>query len=174
MGVILFLIVLCALGFAGFLIYNADTKDDNQGVVLPIKQRFKNADDMQEQFKEAYLWACSVFGVYESVYDSIAYKSDCFRSLGIEYFTYYKVSEYRCLHYPYMSEIEERITDWRSSNQQEEFALGFISKINSIRNRVDVEEIRLFSKYNIPFKNLLTREFKVDNMQLFSLPQWLF
>lgn len=171
MGIILFLIVGCVLAFVGFIIYSVDTNKSNQGIILPTKQRFKSADDTQEQFKEAYLWACSVFGVYESIYDSIAYKSNCFRSLGIEYFTYYKVSEYRCLYYPYMSEIEERITDWRSSKQQEEFALGFISKINSIRNRVDVEEIRLFSKYNIPFKNLLTREFKVDNMQLFSLPQ---
>lgn len=171
MGIILFLIVGCVLAFVGFIIYSVDTNKSNQGIILPTKQRFKSADDMQEQFKEAYLWACSVFGVYESIYDSIAYKSNCFGSLGIEYFTYYKVSEYRCLHYPYMGEIEERIIDWRSSKQQEEFALGFISKINSIRNRVDVEEIRLFSKYNIPFKNLLTREFKVDNMQLFSLPQ---
>lgn len=78
--------------FVGFLIYNADTKGDNQGVVLPIKQRFKNADDMQMQFKEAYLWACSVFGVKKNVYDTL--DEDCVKypSLGVVYHTYYEVS----------------------------------------------------------------------------------
>lgn len=171
MGVILFLIVLCALGFVGFLIYSADTKGGNQGVVLPIKQRFKNADDMQRQFLEAYIWACCVFGVHENIYDNMNNEPRIARSLGVEYYTYYKVSEYRSLYYPYMSSIPEKITQWKDVEQQEKFAFGFISKVDRIRKSLDAEEVKLFTKYNIPFKNLLTREFEVNTMKLFSLPQ---
>lgn len=171
MGVALFLTILCALGFVGFLIYNADTKDDNQGVVLPIKQRFKNADDMQRQFKEAYLWACNVFGVKKNVYDTL--DEDCakYPSLGVVYHTYYEVSTstYSC--YPNIPQTNSRILVWDDVTQQEKFVVEFLGVVNKLRNCIDDEEVKLFTKYNIPFKNLLTREFEVNTMKLFSLPQ---
>lgn len=171
MGVILFLIILCTLGFVGFLIYTSDTKDDSQGVVLPIKSKFKNADDMQRQFLEAYIWACNMFGVKKNVYDTLY--EDCVKypSLGVVYHTYYEVSTstYSC--YPNIPQTNSSIRAWDNVTQQEKFVIEFLGIVNKLRNRIDVEEIKLFSKYNIPFKNLLTREFKVDNMQLFSLPQ---
>lgn len=170
MGVILFLIVLCALGFVGFLIYNADTKDDNQGVVLPIKQRFKNADDMQRQFKEAYLWACAVFGVRKSVYDVLDKNISEYPSLGIRYFTYYYVSKYS-ENYPNIPQTNSSIHTWGDVTQQEKFVIEFLGIVNKLRNCIDAEEVKLFTKYNIPFKNLLTREFEVNTMKLFSLPQ---
>lgn len=170
MGVVLFLIVLCALGFVGFLIYTSDTKDDNQGVVLPIKQRFKNADDMQRQFKEAYLWACVVFGVRKSVYDVLDENISEYPSLGINYFTYYYVSKYS-ENYPNIPQTNSYIRTWDNFIQQEKFVIEFLGIVNKLRNRIDVEEVKLFTKYNIPFKNLLTREFEVNNMKLFSLNQ---
>lgn len=171
MGEVLFLIVLCVLGFVGFLIYSADTKDDNQGVMLPIKQRFKNADDMQRQFKEAYLWACEMFGVKENVYDTL--DEDCakYPSLGVMYHTYYTVSGSTYYCYPNIPQTNNRVRTWDDLTQQEKFVVEFLEIVNKLRNRIDAEEVKLFTKYNIPFKNLLTREFEVNTMKLFSLPQ---
>ena len=170
MGVILFLIVLCALGFVGLLIYNANTKDVNQGVVLPIKQRFKNADDMQRQFLEAYIWACVVFGVRKNVYDILDEGVSEYPSLGINYFTYYYVSKYS-ENYPNIHKTNSSIRTWDNVTQQENFVIEFLGIVNKLRNSIDAEEVKLFTKYNIPFKNLLTREFEVNTMKLFSLPQ---
>jgi hypothetical protein len=171
MGVILFLIVLCALGFVGFLIYNADTKDDNQGVVLPIKQRFKNADDMQRQFLEAYIWACNVFGVKKNVYDTLYENCVKYPSLGVVYHTYYEVSTSTYSHYPNIPQTNNKVRTWDNVIQQEKFVIEFLGIVNKLRNSIDAEEVKLFTKYNIPFKNLLTREFEVNTMKLFSLPQ---
>lgn len=170
MGVILFLIVLCVLGFVGFLIYNANTKGGNQGVVLPIKQRFKNADDMQRQFLEAYTWTCNVFGVRKNVYDGLDEKISEYPSLGVNYFTYYYVSKYS-ENYPNIPQTNSSIRTWDNVTQQEKFVVEFLGIVNRLRNRIDDEEVKLFTKYNIPFKNLLTREFEVNTMKLFSLPQ---
>lgn len=170
MGVVLFLIVLCALGFAGFLVYNANTKDDNQGVVLPIKQRFKNAGDMQRQFLEAYIWACVVFGVRKNVYDDLDEKINEYPRLGISYFTYYYVSKYS-ENYPNIQKTVNGIRTWDDVTQQEKFVIEFLGIVNKLRNSMDAEEFKLFTKYNIPFRNLLTREFEVNTMKLFSLPQ---
>lgn len=171
MGEVLSLIVLCVLGFVGFLIYNANTKGGNQGVVLPIKKRFKNADDMQRQFKEAYLWACSVFGVKENVYDTL--DEDCakYPNLGVVYHTYYTVSGSTYSHYPNIPQTNNRVRTWDDVTQQENFVIEFLGIVNKLRNCIDDEEVKLFTKYNIPFKNLLTREFEVNTMKLFSLPQ---
>ena len=170
MGIILFLIVVCSLAFVGFIIYLVDTNKADQGIILPTKPKFKNAKDMQNQFLEAYMWTCCVFGVRKNVYDSLDRNiSEC-PSLGINYFTYYYVSKYS-ENYPNICQTVSSIYVWDSVTEQENFVIEFLGIVNKLRNRIDVEEIKLFSKYNIPFKNLLTREFKVDNMQLFSLPQ---
>ncbi len=170
MGIILFLIVMCSLAFVGFIINSAATNKTDQGIILPTKPKFKNAKDMQNQFLEAYMWTCCVFGVRKNVYDSLDRNISEYPSLGINYFTYYYVSKYS-ENYPNICQTVSSIYVWDSVTEQENFVIEFLGIVNKLRNRIDVEEIKLFSKYNIPFKNLLTREFKVDNMQLFSLPQ---
>lgn len=170
MGIILFLIIGCVLTLVGFIIYRDDTDKANRAVISTTKPKFKNTKDMQNKFLEAYMWACCVFGVRKNAYDSLDRNISEYPILGINYFTYYYVSKYS-ENYPNICQTVSSIYVWDDVTQQEDFVIEFLGIVNKLRNRIDVEEIKLFSKYNIPFKNLLTREFKVDNMQLFSLPQ---
>lgn len=166
MGVILFTIIFCTLVFIGFLIYRSED-EDAVGVVHPT---FSNKHDLQEQFKEAYLWACKTFGVHKSVYDTLEEDVRSYSGLGVPYFTYYHVSHYSG-YYPNIPRVSSNVHTWNDKEQQRAFALEFISLVNSMRNRVDVEDFELFNKYEIPFKNLLTKEFKVDKVSLHQIPE---
>lgn len=166
MSVILFTIIFCTLAFIGFLIYKSND-EETVGVVHP---RFSNKHDLQEQFKEAYLWACKTFGVTENVYKSLESDIKSYPILGVPYFTYYHVSKYQG-HYPNIPRVSSSVNTWGDRDQQRKFALEFISLVNSMRTRLDVEDFELFNKYEIPFKNLLTKEFKVDKLSLHRLPE---
>lgn len=166
MSVILFTIIVCTLAFIGFLIYRSKD-EETVGVVHP---RFSNKHDLQERFKEAYLWACKTFGVHSNVYATLDEDVRRYSGLGVPYFTYYHVSKYQG-YYPNVPRISSNVHDWKDKEQQRTFALEFISLVNSMRNRVDTEDFELFNKYEIPFKNLLTKEFKVDKLSLHQLPE---
>lgn len=166
MGVILFTIIFCTLVFIGFLIYRSEDEESG-GIVSPT---FSNKHNLQEQFKEAYLWACETFGVHKNVYDTLDEDVRRYSGLGIPYFTYYHVSHYSG-YYPNMPCTASKIQTWGDEAQQRAFALEFISLVNSMRTRLDVEDYELFNKYKIPFKNLLTKEFKVDKLSLHQIPE---
>lgn len=166
MGDILFTIIFCTLAFIGFLIYRSKDED----TVGVVHSRFSNTHDLQEQFKEAYLWACKTFGVHENVYDTLDEDVRRYSALGVPYFTYYHVSNYSD-HYPNIPHTTSKIQTWGDEDQQRTFALEFISLVNSVRLRLDVEDFELFNKYEIPFKNLLTKEFKVDKLSLHHIPE---
>lgn len=166
MGVILFTIIVCTLAFIGFLIYRS--KDDE--TVEVIHSTFLNKHDLQEQFKEAYLWACETFGVYKNVYGTLENDLIGYKTLGVPYFTYYCISHYSS-NYPNIPHTTSKIRTWDNKAQQRTFALEFISLVNSMRTRVDTEDFELFNKYEVPFKNLLTKEFKVDKLSLHHIPE---
>lgn len=166
MNVILFAIIVWILAFIGFLVYRS--KDEE--TVEVVHPRLSNKNDLQEQFKEAYLWVCETFGVCENVYTQLEANLKRHPNLGVPYFTYYYVSAYSC-HYPNIPRVSYEISNWENKIQQRVFALEFISLVNSLKLRVDAEDFELFSKYEIPFKNLLTKEFKVDKLSLHQLPE---
>lgn len=169
MGIVIFIIVLGALAFLGYNIYSCDngTKDTPSKLNL----NFESEGRLHERFKEAYLWSCKVFGVSENVYDNLEDELRAYPSLGIGYFVYYYASRYP-RKYPRMVRCQTLITDYcyKDSKKIREFANEFINIVNSVRKKVDEEEIVLFNKYDIPFKHLLTEAFEVDNMKLYSLP----
>lgn len=166
MGVILFTIVFCALAFIGFLVYRSKDEETDE-VVHPT---LSNKQNLQEQFKEAYLWACKTFGVEDNVYDKLEYNVSNWGNLGVQYFTYYHVSYYTH-YYPNIPRVSSSVHIWDDKDQQRVFALEFISLVNSMRTKVDAEDFELFNKYKIPFKNLLTKDFKVDKLSLHQLPE---
>lgn len=139
MSVILFTIIVCTLAFIGFLIYRSKD-EETVGVVNP---RFSNEHDLQEQFKEAYLWACKTFGVRSNVYTTLDEDVRRYSGLGVPYFTYYHVSQYSG-HYPNMPCTTSKIQTWHDEDQQRTFALEFISLVNSMRTRLDVEDFDEF------------------------------
>lgn len=164
MSVILFTIVFCILAVIGFIIYRRDNEEN-------VEVTFSNKHDLQEQFKEAYLWACKTFGVYKNVYDTLDENVRRYPSLGVPYFTYFYASHYQHDYYPNIPHLSSLIHNWDSEKEQLKFALDFISLVNSMRARVDTEDFELFNKYEIPLKNLLTKEFKVDKLSLHQLPE---
>lgn len=166
MSVILFTIIFCTLAFIGFLIYRSKD-EETVGVVRPA---FLNKHDLQEQFKETYLWACKTFGVKENVYKSLEANIKSYPKLGVPYFTYYHVSEYQG-YYPNIPRVSSSVHTWDDRDQQRKFALEFITLVNSMRTRLDAEDFELFNKYEISFKNLLTKEFRVDKLSLHQLPE---
>lgn len=168
MSVILFTIIFCTLAFIGFLIYRS--KDEETAGVVHPTPTFSNKQNLQEQFKEAYLWACKTFGVTGNVYKSLESDIKSYPSLGVHYFTYYHVSKYQS-YYPNIPRVSSSVHTWDDRDQQRKFALEFITLVNSMRTRLDTEDFELFNKYEIPFKNLLTKEFKVDKLSLHHIPE---
>ena len=166
MSAILFIIIFTTLAFIGFLIYRS--KDEE--VVETVKPTFLNEYELQEQFREAYLWACKTFGVRSNVYNTLDEDVRRHPILGVPYFTYYHVSQHEG-HYPNIPRVNSSAHIWDDEDQQRTFALEFISLVNSMRTRLNVEDFELFSKYEIPFENLLTKEFKVDKLSLHQLPE---
>lgn len=175
MYILIATVCIFALVLIAYIVYSKDGNVSNDKVINASDYskgvHFKNADDMQRKFKEAYLWACDVFGVSENVYYGL--ESDCNKhpSLGVVFFTYYSVSHYPSMHHPYGLETHYKISDWDDVKQQTKFAKEFIENVNSVRYALDSEEIKLFKKYQISYKSLLTNKFEVNNMKLFSLPK---
>lgn len=150
-------------------------RDNKQPTEPTITTKFKGEEDMQAQFKEAYLWACDVFGVRENVYDNLNQnlkKRIRHKSLGVRWFTYGYVSRYTFLHYPMMPRIPYEIKCENNELQVKTFVTEFIALVDSYRNNLSDEDIELFLKYNINYQLLLTTRFEVDTMQLYQLPNY--
>lgn len=165
MGILIFVIVCLVIGVLLYMLnpkaFKSDFKDETFTTTLSQKE-------LQAKFKENYLWACEVFGVRESVYDTLAAEVKRYPRLGVVYFTYYYVSKYST-HYPKIERCLNHISDWEDTKQQEVFANEFISIAERLRSNFDLDEYELLNKYNLFDKSTLTKKFEVDNMQLFQL-----
>lgn len=144
-------------------------KEQNISPVNPPKKTWYTGDDMQRKFKECYLWASEVFGVSNNVYDDLDAEVKRCPRLGVRYFTYYYASKY-ANRYPRIQKTVNVVSDEDDINQCERFANEFINIVEGLKAQIDEDELKLFKKYDIYFKNLLTSKFEVDNMKLFSLP----
>lgn len=172
MGLVLFILVLLVIALTMYLLTKGKVEGDNdeRPYIYP-KFKFKGEDEMQEVFKEAYLWACNTFGVKKNAYDELQSNLKEYPSLGIDYFTYYYVSEYPSRYPKYIPDIKNKIREHSSIPQQFNFVVEFLTIVDNLRCKVDEDELKLFNKYNIDIKYLLTNEFEVDKLSLYSLPQ---
>lgn len=166
MGGVLFFIIGFLLIFTIYMILKEDTKTK----VVKKDCNIKSKDELHKKFKESYLWACEVFGVSENVYDTLDKELSEYKALGRDYFIFYYVSKYSHKYPITLPRCRNSIKDWKSFEQQKSFANEFINIVESMRNKIDSQELELFKKYGINYKNLLTETFQVDNMKLYSLP----
>ena len=148
---------------------NLGNKEQNISPTTIPKNTWYTGDDMQRKFKECYLWASEVFGVSNNVYDNLDAEVKRYPRLGVRYFTYYYASKHSGS-YPRIQRTVNVVSDEDNINQCEKFANEFINIVEGLKAQIDDDELKLFKKYDIYFKNLLTRKFEVDNMKLFSLP----
>lgn len=165
MGLLFFIIGLILFSL---LICFTLTHSKVENKPLETNCEIKSGAKLRRKFKDSYLWACDTFGVSVNVYEEL--EDNMIRwSLGEDYFTLYYTSYYG-EYYPRIQRCKNRISDHRSSKQMELFANEFINVVESMRNIIDSQELELFKKYGISYKNLLTQTFQVDNMKLYSLP----
>ncbi len=162
---IIFVVVISLISLVACVLFTGI----KESVDSEPKHQWTSDKDLHKRFKDAYLWACEMFGVHHNLYKELESNILQHSSLGMDYFTYYYASKYSN-YYPRIEMCKNRISIWDSPKQQSLFANEFINIVNGMRNKVDSEEIKLFNKYQISFDSLLTREFKVDTMKLYSLP----
>lgn len=165
MGLIIFVVVISLVSLVACVLFTGI----KESVDSEPKHQWTSDKDLHKRFKDAYLWACEVFGVRENVYDELEYNIGRYPSLGLHHFTFYYVSRYS-FNYPRMQQCKKVLSTWASVDEMEDFAEEFINLVNGMRNNVDSEDLSLFNRYHIPIKKLLTTEFEIDNMKLYSLP----
>lgn len=173
-GLVLGLLVCVVLSFeerTGYFRkkFTKSRANDSGGLSKNLS-KFKHKS-LDERFEEAYLWACDVFGVSDNVYDTLENNMKTYRSLGRPYFTYHNVSEYEHYYPRKIPRCENRIKEWEDNSQIKAFANEFIGVVNSIKQQIDQEDLKLLKEYGVNTKYLLTNEFKVDKLKLFNIEQ---
>lgn len=167
-GLILILIVVGVLIYSTFLL-EVSLRRTNK--VNEVEHKYEGKA-LQREFKSAYLWAYKNFGSCNNLYDELDEDLKRFKNLGVDYFTYYRMSRYECLYYPkYIPKPDINVSGSGDEKGYTQYANEFISIVNNVRENLDMEQIELFHKYGMFNEKLLTDKFKVDTMKLFKLPE---